>query len=189
MSSPRFEESPDSPTGWPVDSLISNRNHAPSSQNIENIKLDVDYEKLNTIEINDNSIVLTIDNLVTLSEANGLTSKTRVIKTGKNKGKPAREHWSEAWIRHKEQKEKVYLSLNPLREKVRLPCTVKLTRLGPRELDWDNSIISLKYVRDAVAEIITQDFVPGHADGDKRIKWEYDQIKSKTYAVKIEIGW
>lgn len=83
----------------------------------------------------------------------------------------------------------MYLALNPLRDKLHLPCSIKLTRLGPRELDWDNNIISLKYVRDAIAEILTQDFVPGRADSDKRIKWEYDQEKSKEYGVKIEIIW
>ena len=127
--------------------------------------------------------------ITTLSEANTVYSETRLIKTGKNAGKPAREHWREAWIRHKKQKEKVYLLSRAEISKVQLPCNVKLIRLGPRELDWDNMVISLKYVRDACAELITGDYVPGRADGDKRIKWDYDQEKSKEYGVKIEISW
>jgi hypothetical protein len=122
-----------------------------------------------------------------LSEANGILSKTRTIKTGPNKGKPAREHWREAWERHKEQKRLIHLGLSPSREKLRMPCTVRLTRLGPRELDFDNLVVSQKYVRDAVAEIITGDMRPGRADSDKRIKWEYAQEFSSEYKVKIEI--
>ena len=99
--------------------------------------------------------------ILTLSEANGILSKTRFIKTGPNKGKPAREHWREAWERHKEQKRAIHLGLSPSREKLRMPCTIRLTRMGPRELDFDNLVISQKYIRDAVAEVITGDMRPG----------------------------
>jgi hypothetical protein len=139
--------------------------------------------------LNEKSRIELVLPIMTLSELNGVTSKTRFIKTGKNKGKPAREHWREAWQRHKEQKRIVYLFLNPQISKVLLPCNVKLIRLGPRELDFDNLVASQKYVRDAVAEILTQNFVPGRADGDKRITWQYDQEKCSEYKVKIEISW
>lgn len=125
----------------------------------------------------------------TVSEMNTVYSKTRLVKSGKRKGLPAREHWREAWERHKEQKRIVHLMLSPHRHLIQLPCNVKLIRLGPRELDFDNLVASQKRVRDAVAEVITQDFVPGRADGDKRITWEYAQEKSKEYKVKIEICW
>lgn len=127
--------------------------------------------------------------IITLSEANTVYSKTRLIKTGKNAGKPAREHWREAWERHKEQKQKIYLLCRAEISKVQLPCNVKLIRLGPREMDFDNLVISQKFVRDAIAELLTGDYVPGRADSDKRITWQYDQEKSKEYGVKIEICW
>jgi len=127
--------------------------------------------------------------IVTVSEANTVYSKTRLIKTGKNKGKPAREHWREAWERHRAQKNAIYYACAMIPSKVQLPCNVKLVRLGPRELDFDNLVVSQKYVRDAIAELITGDYVPGRADGDKRISWQYDQEKSKEYGVRIEISW
>lgn len=90
-------------------------------------------------------------------------------------------------MRHKEQKQAIHLALSPSRHRFQLPCAVRLTRLGPRELDFDNLVMSQKYIRDAVAEVITGDMRPGRADGDKRIKWEYDQQYSKDYGVKIRI--
>lgn len=122
----------------------------------------------------------------TVSEANGLLSKTRFYKNGK--AKP--EHWTEKSARHRMQKNSVYLALNPQKDYVQLPCIVKLIRSAPRELDEeDNLRIALKWIKDAVAEVIMQDFVPGRADGDKRIKWEYDQEKCSEYKVKIQITW
>lgn len=122
--------------------------------------------------------------VLTLSEANGLVSRKRFYKNGK----PKPEHWTEKHERHKKQKKIVFYSLSPHRDKFSLPCTVRMTRLAPRELDADDNLrIALKWVKDAIAEVITQDFVPGRADGDKRIKWEYDQEFSSEYKVKIEI--
>lgn len=126
--------------------------------------------------------------ILTLSEANGILSRTRIIKTGPNKGKPAREHWREAWLRHKAQKEAIHVALSPSRHRFQLPCTVRMTRVAPRELDADDNLrIALKWLKDAISEVITGDMQPGRADGDKRIKWQYEQQYSKDYGVKIEI--
>lgn len=63
-----------------------------------------------------------------------------------------------------------------------------MCRLAPRELDADDNLrIALKWIKDAIAEVLTGDMVPGRADGDKRIKWEYDQQYSKEYFVKVQI--
>lgn len=113
-----------------------------------------------------------------------MVSRKRFYKNGK----PKPEHWTEKNERHKKQKKIVFYSLSPHRASFSLPCTVRMTRLAPRELDADDNLrIALKWVKDAIAEVITQDFVPGRADGDKRIKWEYDQEFSSEYKVKIEI--
>ena len=66
-------------------------------------------------------------------------------------------------------------------EKMRLPCTVTITRLGPRKLDSDNLATSAKGLRDGIADKLGVD------DGDERITWCYAQEKSKTYGVRIEI--
>ena len=122
--------------------------------------------------------------VLTLSEANGIQSRTRFYKNGKPKG----EHWTEKHDRHKKQKRAVFYHLSQHRANLSLPCTVRMVRLAPRELDADDNLrIALKWIKDAIAEVITQDFVPGRADGDKRIKWEYDQEFSSEYKVKIEI--
>lgn len=126
--------------------------------------------------------------LRTESEAQTLLSKTRFYKNGK--AKP--EHWTEKHARHKKQKTAVYLSMIPIRKKILipLPCVVKFTRYASHFLDEDENLrMAFKWIKDYVASMLTDDFVPGRADGDKRIKWQYDQIKSKTYAVKIEITW
>lgn len=122
--------------------------------------------------------------VLTLSEANGIQSRTRFQKNGK----PKPEHWTEKHERHKTQKRAIFYNLSPHRADISLPCTVRMVRLAPRELDADDNLrIALKWIKDAIAEVITQDFVPGRADGNKRIKWEYDQEFSKEYKVKIEI--
>lgn len=140
--------------------------------------------KLNQLDLKKNSIISLILPILTLSEANGILSKTRFCKNGK----PKSEHWTEKQERHKMQKRAIFYNLSPHRDAIHLPCTVRMVRLAPRELDADDNLrIALKWIKDAIAEVITQDFVPGRADGDKRIKWEYDQEKCKEYKVKIEI--
>lgn len=44
----------------------------------------------------------------------------------------------------------------------------------------DNLRIALKWIKDAIAEVLTQDFVVGRADSDKRITWFYDQKTGKV---------
>lgn len=65
----------------------------------------------------------------------------------------------------------------------KLPCTVRLTRIAPRQLDGDNNQGSLKGVRDAIAKLIGVD------DADPRVTWCYDQERGKPrkYAVRVEI--
>ncbi len=72
---------------------------------------------------------------------------------------------------------------------VLLPCLVKMTRIAPREFDFDNLVSSFKYIRDYISERILPGLAKGRADGDKRIEWVYNQEKGKTreYAIRIEI--
>jgi hypothetical protein len=62
-----------------------------------------------------------------------------------------------------------------------VPCTITITRLGPRKLDDDNLASSAKHVRDGIADKLGVD------DGDDRLTWRYSQEKSSTYGVRIKI--
>ncbi len=96
------------------------------------------------------------------------------------------DHWTKKQARHNKQKWWVSLAFSQC--EVKLPCTVKMCRCATKFLDEeDNLRMSLKWIKDYIAAEITQDFCPGRADGNKKIKWEYDQIKSKAYGVKITI--
>jgi hypothetical protein len=67
--------------------------------------------------------------------------------------------------------------------KIKLPCVVRLTRIGPQRLDDDNLSGAFKSCRDQIAKEIGVD------DGDDRIKFEYAQIAvgRREYAVKVEL--
>lgn len=98
------------------------------------------------------------------------------------------ERWQVRYARHKEQQRVVFLSLNPLREKIKLPCRIMLTRFAPDELDkFDNLPMSFKYIVDAICAVITGEYRAGKADSDKRISIACDQVKSKAYGIRIEI--
>ncbi len=108
--------------------------------------------------------------LVTVSEAN------------------SSEAWPKKHKRHRLQGKTVALFLNPHRDKLKLPCEIKITRFAPRKLDkHDNLPMSVKYIVDAICAIITGDFRPGRADDEERISISYDQVLSKEYGVILEI--
>lgn len=98
------------------------------------------------------------------------------------------EPWQVKHARHKDQQRLVALGLNPLRDKIKLPCKIMLTRFAPDELDkFDNLPMSFKYIVDAICAIITGEYRAGKADSDKRISISCDQIESKAYGIRIEI--
>ena len=98
------------------------------------------------------------------------------------------EPWRKKHNRHKSQKELVKLALLTQKNKIPLPCNIKLIRLAPKILDaHDNLRMALKYILDQVCAEITQDFIPGHADNTPGFSFEYDQQTSKEYSVKILI--
>lgn len=97
------------------------------------------------------------------------------------------EFWKTQNDRHQAQKAIVAMILNPVKDRVKLPCHIKLSRLAPRKLDKaDNLPTSMKYILDACCAIITGDFRPGRADSDERISVSYDQKKSSAYGVEVE---
>lgn len=98
------------------------------------------------------------------------------------------QHWTERSRRHKRQKKVVYYYISKYFRVLTTPCSIELTRIAPRELDaHDNLPASLKYIVDALCEIITKDDRPGVADSHKDIKILYKQEYSKSYGVKVII--
>jgi len=135
--------------------------------------------------IGDRQILMVLD-IKTCSEAQNLLSSSRFYKNGK----PKPEHWTERAARHKIQKKKVFFALVNCKEIIKLPCTIKYTRYAPGFLDeHDNLRISGKYVIDQCCAEITGEYRPGRADSNKGFTFQYDQVKSKKYYVKIEISW
>ena len=100
------------------------------------------------------------------------------------------EPWQKRHARHKEQKRAVMFAMIPYRQIITMPCTIKCIRFAKKEIDkHDNLPMSFKNLVDCVAAEITGDHRPGLADSNKGFTFQYDQVKSKKYYVKIEISW
>jgi len=114
----------------------------------------------------------------------------------------SREHWAAKRKRHQTQKNHVDWAF--VSSKIGLPgkIHVQLTRISPRQLDYDNLVSSFKNIRDYVAACVVPTAVifsvtikgkryknAGHCDKGDSITWGYGQEKGKPleYAVKIEI--
>lgn len=97
-----------------------------------------------------------------------------------------REHWAVKNRRKKDQQESVAIAmLNALRgRKVQLPCSVTLTRIGPKKMDNDNLAGAMKHCQDQIARQLGVD------DGDEsKVRFYHYQmpIGSRDYAVKVSI--
>jgi hypothetical protein len=101
-----------------------------------------------------------------------------------------RQHWAARHKRLKAQQNAVHWSMIAnigrcgYREKPAPPCTILLTRIGPRKLDTDNLVVGFKAVRDEIARWLGVD------DGDDRVTWQYAQERGrpKEYAIRIEVS-
>ena len=110
------------------------------------------------------SLSLPIKATLTLNTRAHWAKKARIVKEH-------REALAWAWRAHPKLWRRV----------PKLPCVVTLTRVGPRAMDLDNAICSLKATRDEVARQIGVD------DADPRIVWRYEQERGKGYEVRVEI--
>lgn len=98
------------------------------------------------------------------------------------------QHWTVKSKRHKSQKIKTKTVLKKEIQDVTLPCHIKLTRFAPQLLDaFDNLPSSLKYVVDAICELLIPGLAIGRADGDKRISISCYQEKARKHSIKVEI--
>mgnify|MGYP001578260486 CR=1 FL=1 len=108
--------------------------------------------------------------------AMNLTLPIRAVNTANT-----REHWARRAARAKQHRHEAYHSVRAAKPTRRVAYTVTLTRIGKRRTDSDGLAISLKAVRDGVADAL------GIDDGSERIAWLYGQEIGREYAVRIEI--
>jgi hypothetical protein len=89
-----------------------------------------------------------------------------------------REHWAKRSKRHKAQRNWIEYFWQVDNPKIEVPCKIKLVRISPRKLDYDNLVGgALKFTRDVIADLILPGKAKGRADGDDRLFWEYGQTK------------
>lgn len=114
----------------------------------------------------------------------------------------AYEHRAVKTKRHKQQQFFIRALFMHEATPIQMPCTVKMIRLGPREMDEeDNLRMAFKWIKDEIGACLCPDKAvtyrtrkgrifenKGHADGDKRITWQYGQEKSRLLGIKIEIS-
>lgn len=100
-----------------------------------------------------------------------------------------REHWSEKYKREKTQKLAIKLNIKVLISGVVLPVKIKLIRVAPRFLDYDNLVSACKHIVDVLADMLKPGLAPGRADSDKDMTFVYEQRKGipKEYKLVIEI--
>jgi hypothetical protein len=100
------------------------------------------------------------------------------------------EPWRKRHARHKGQKKAIFVAMLGYKEIIKLPCILRFTRFAPKSMDsWDNLPMSFKWILDSCCAEIIGDHRPGLADSNKGFTFQYDQVKSKKYYVKIEISW
>jgi len=98
------------------------------------------------------------------------------------------EHWTKRATRHKLHKEGIAKVMKGLTCKITMPCTITLTRYAKQFLDaHDNLRTSFKYIVDKICAEITGDHRPGRADGRAGFTFQYEQKKSKEYAISVLI--
>jgi hypothetical protein len=108
------------------------------------------------------------------------------VHTVSEANRASHEHWRKRQRRAKEQRtftrQGVWAYAVPTAWP--LPCTIKLTRIAPSNgLDSDNLPVSMKHVRDGIADAM------GIDDRDPRVTWECAQKRGERgqYAVKVEV--
>ena len=99
-----------------------------------------------------------------------------------------RQHWAVKNKQREVVKEEIERALleqdwEPMGKPTALtPWTVRLVRLGPREMDDDGVVSALKSVRDAFAKFVNVNDKHKHI-----IRYTYDQEPSREFGVRIEV--
>jgi hypothetical protein len=97
------------------------------------------------------------------------------------------DHWSKKYKRNKLKDN--YLIAYCSNINITLPALIKITRIAPRALDFDNLHTTMKHYIDFLSSKLIPGLRSGRADSDPRLKFELLQEKGKVrqYSLKIEI--
>lgn len=99
------------------------------------------------------------------------------------------EHWQRKAKRHRQQKQRVQLFMCNYRELIKFPVKITITRIAPRKLDFDNLVMSQKFLLDGVCDQLVPGLRPGRADADPRILpvvYEQEKGAPKFYATRVQ---
>jgi hypothetical protein len=92
----------------------------------------------------------------------------------------SRQKWEAVSFPARRARASVSSHLTAFRFPKDLPCTIRMTRYGPRLMDEGcGNNAALKPVRDGTADYF------GVKDNDPRIKWEYAQQVAPAYGVRV----
>lgn len=98
------------------------------------------------------------------------------------------EHWTKGYRRHREQKRVVAFMMRDLALYRDMPLTIKLIRISPRKLDYQENLpMAFKYIVDAIANILNPGKQAGRADDSDLFRWEYSQEKGAVRENKIRV--
>ena len=98
------------------------------------------------------------------------------------------EHWTIKKKRIDLQKKWIVVFFKKEKATISLPCEITLTRIGKKKLDSDNLPVSMKWIRDTIADQLIPGLACGRADDDPRLSWKYAQEIGKEYGVKISFS-
>lgn len=107
----------------------------------------------------------------TVSEANRANELWYVKKQRHEK----QTYWLKLWWRHQ-------------KPDIKLPCKITFVRIAPRQLDdFENLPMSMKWLKDCLADLLIPGLAKGRADDDNRIEWAVKQEKGKPkeYAIRV----
>ena len=116
-----------------------------------------------------------------------ITSKTFTVPIRLRSEANIKDHWAKKRKRRLDQQKAVAILWNSHIRALTLPAGITLTRQAPRTLDDDNLVSAFKWIRDAIADLITPGLARGRADNVEGLSFHYSQEKCKTYGVKITV--
>lgn len=98
-------------------------------------------------------------------------------------------HWSKRYKRDQENKLKIILAWKLAKKRPKAPCIVHIHRMfsgKQKPMDYDSYTMSLKGVRDSIANLLIPGLAHGQADDEKRgLIFLYQQSKETISGVKI----
>jgi len=96
------------------------------------------------------------------------------------------QHWSTRYKRAKTQKKWVLWAMAACKIYAE-DYLIELTRIAPRELDYDNLVSSMKFIRDAVCDHLNPGRAPGQSDRGVMCQYKQEKRAPKEYGVIIRI--